>query len=62
MAREWSLHQVMVTATGNYIYKFVIAILMTPVIYGVHAWIERYLGQPLAGQMKAEAMTGSERK
>jgi uncharacterized PurR-regulated membrane protein YhhQ (DUF165 family) len=46
-----------VTATGNYIYKFVIALLMTPVIYLVHAWIEKYLGRTMAAQMKKEAMS-----
>ena len=54
--REWTLHQVSVTATGNYIYKFVIALLMTPIIYLVHAWIEKYLGKPLAKEMKEQAM------
>ena len=52
----WSLHQVLVTGTGNYIYKFVVAILLTPVIYGVHAWIEKYLGHGLAAEMKIAAM------
>jgi uncharacterized integral membrane protein (TIGR00697 family) len=52
----WSLHQVLVTGTGNYIYKFVVAILLTPVIYGVHAWIEKYLGKTLAADMKQSAM------
>lgn len=55
----WSLHQVLVTGTGNYIYKFVIAILLTPVIYGVHAWIERYLGHDKAKEMKDAAMANS---
>jgi uncharacterized integral membrane protein (TIGR00697 family) len=40
----WSLHQVLVTGTGNYIYKFVVAIILTPVIYGVHYWIENTWG------------------
>lgn len=52
----WSLHQVLVTGSGNYIYKFVVAILLTPVIYGVHAWIEKYLGKNLATEMKKAAM------
>ena len=49
-------YSVVVTGTGNYIYKFAVAILLTPVIYGVHAWIERYLGKSLAGEMKQAAM------
>src|SRR5215216_2148966 len=44
----WSFHQVAVTGTGNYIYKFVAAIVLTPVIYLIHGWIERYLGHSLA--------------
>lgn len=53
----WTFHQIMVTGTGNYIYKFVIAILLTPVIYLVHGWIERYLGHDEAARMKREAMS-----
>jgi queuosine precursor transporter len=52
----WSLHQVLVTGTGNYIYKFVIAIVLTPVIYLIHGWIEKYLGKKLANEMKDAAM------
>ncbi len=52
----WSMHQVLVTGTGNYIYKFAVAILLTPVIYLVHGWIERYLGKGLATEMKEAAM------
>jgi uncharacterized integral membrane protein (TIGR00697 family) len=52
----WTLHQILVTGTGNYIYKFVVAILLTPVIYLVHAWIENYLGKDAAGEMKKAAM------
>lgn len=40
----------------NYTYKFVIAILLTPIIYLVHGLIERYLGKGLATDMKNSAM------
>jgi uncharacterized integral membrane protein (TIGR00697 family) len=53
----WSLNQVLVTGTGNYIYKFVVAILMTPVIYLVHFFIERYLGKAEAAALKNAAMS-----
>ena len=53
----WSMHQVLVTGTGNYIYKFVVAILLTPVIYLVHYWIEKYLGHNTAEEMKKAAMS-----
>ncbi|MFN8251842.1 MAG: queuosine precursor transporter [Ferruginibacter sp.] len=52
----WSLHQVLVTGTGNYIYKFAVAIILTPVIYLIHGWIEKYLGHSLAKEMKDAAM------
>lgn len=52
----WSLHQILVTGTGNYIYKFVLAILLTPVIYLVHNWIEKYLGKEKAAALKKAAM------
>lgn len=52
----WTMHQILVTGTGNYIYKFVMALLLTPVIYLLHRWIERFLGHDMAAGMKAEAM------
>ena len=45
-------------ALTAYIYKFVMAVLMTPVIYLVHGIIERYLGKQQAANMKTAAMTG----
>lgn len=58
-SKQWTVQQVLVTGTGNYIYKFVVAILLTPIIYLVHSIIERYLG-PAAAQMKKQAMGDSE--
>ncbi len=52
----WSLHQVLVAGTGNYIYKFVVAIILTPVIYWIHALIEKYLGSGTADEMRQAAM------
>ena len=52
----WSLHQVLVTGTGNYIYKFAVAILLTPVIYLVENRIEKYLGRETTYKMKQAAM------
>jgi len=52
----WSLHQIAVTGTGNYIYKFAAALILTPVIYLIHGWIEKYLGHSLAAKMKRSAM------
>jgi hypothetical protein len=47
----------MVAAIGivNYSYKFVVAILMTPLLYGVHRIIDKYLGTELSSKLIAEA-------
>lgn len=55
-SRAWSFSQVMATCVGNYLYKFVVAVILTPVIYLVHNIIEKYLGANLAANMKAAAM------
>jgi uncharacterized integral membrane protein (TIGR00697 family) len=60
-SKQWTLQQVAVTGTGNYIYKFIVAILLTPVIYLVHTIIENYLGHATAKVMKQQAM-GKEEK
>lgn len=52
----WSLGLVMTICVGNYIYKFIVAVLMTPLIYLAHYFIEKYLGADQAAQMKQEAM------
>ncbi len=52
----WPFDQVIAICIVNYIYKFSMAILLTPVIYLVHGWIERYLGHEQAAEMKAAAM------
>lgn len=52
---DWDLVRVLAIGVVNYTYKFTMAILLTPVIYGVHGLIERYLGHDLAGEMKAVA-------
>ncbi|HYE53852.1 MAG TPA: queuosine precursor transporter [Chitinophagaceae bacterium] len=54
--KAWPLSQVLSTCAGNYMYKFIIAVAMTPVIYLVHGIIERYLGRGLAAEMKRGAM------
>lgn len=53
----WSLGLVMSICIGNYIYKFCMALLLTPVIYLVHGWIERYLGHSQAAEMKQAAIS-----
>lgn len=52
----WPFDQIIAICIVNYIYKFSMAILLTPVIYLVHGVIERYLGHEQAAQMKKAAM------
>lgn len=51
---RWELSQVVSVAAINYIYKFIIAILLTPVIYSGHYFIDHYLGED-ANAIKEEA-------
>lgn len=53
--QKWAISQVIAIGTMNYIYKFAMALLLTPVIYFVHYGIEMYLGKEIAEKMKAEA-------
>lgn len=52
---DWDLVRVLAIGVVNYIYKFWIAILLTPLIYLAHNVIERYLGHDLATKLKEEA-------
>jgi queuosine precursor transporter len=54
--QPWPFDQLIAICIVNYIYKFIIALIMTPVIYLVHGWIERYLGHEKAAEMKKAAM------
>jgi len=52
----WPFSLFIAVGLVNYVYKFCIAIILTPVIYLVHNLIEKYLGQELAEEMKEAAM------
>jgi queuosine precursor transporter len=53
---NWSVGKCFAIGTNNYIYKFFMAIAMTPMVYVMHYVIERYLGKALAGKMKIDAL------
>jgi uncharacterized integral membrane protein (TIGR00697 family) len=57
--KDFSLATVTAWALTAYMFKFLIAVLMTPVLYLVHWVIERYLGKQKAMEMKLAAMKGS---
>lgn len=40
---NWSFEQVFSVAVINYIYKFVVAVLLTPLLYIAHYFIDKYL-------------------
>lgn len=43
IGNNWSFQRVLSIGTGNYIYKFCVALLMIPVLYLVHYLINKYL-------------------
>ncbi|GHE69031.1 queuosine precursor transporter [Roseivirga thermotolerans] len=51
----WSITQVLAVGVTNYIYKFIIAVGLTPILYIAHYIIDKYLGKETAEQMMAEA-------
>ena len=52
---NWSLVTVLAIGTVNYIYKVLMAVLLTPAIYLGHYLIDNYLGEELAEQLKQDA-------
>lgn len=52
---DWDLVRVLAIGTVNYIYKFVVAVGLTPVIYLAHHFIDHYLGKTLAEKLKNQA-------
>ena len=56
LGSNWSWAQVLAIGCMNYIYKFSVAVLLTPVIYFAEHRIEKYLGKDLAHKMKRSAM------
>ncbi|MBX2846541.1 MAG: queuosine precursor transporter [Saprospiraceae bacterium] len=48
---------VWVLAVGlvNFVYKAVVAVILTPLLYIIHNWIDRYLGKDLSQQLQETA-------
>jgi uncharacterized PurR-regulated membrane protein YhhQ (DUF165 family) len=51
----WDMSLVLAIGLVNYIYKFIMAIALTPLIYMAHYLIDRYLGPELAERLKYQA-------
>jgi queuosine precursor transporter len=52
---NWSLPQIAAVGLINYVYKFAVALALTPVLYAAHGLIDRYLGKDLTEKMMEEA-------
>jgi uncharacterized integral membrane protein (TIGR00697 family) len=57
IGKDWSIQRVLAIGLVNYSYKAVMAIVLTPLIYLVEYFIERYLGKEKVAEMKLKAMT-----
>lgn len=51
----WSFEQVIAVGIINYIYKFIVAVILTPLLYMAHYIIDTYLGKELAEEMTESA-------
>lgn len=56
IGNNWSLKLVIAICLVNYLYKFTMAIILTPLIYLLEKQIEKYVGKEKAIQMKKAAM------
>lgn len=52
---NWDIKQILAVGSVNYIYKFVVAILVTPLIYLLHYIIDRFLGKEKSEELIQEA-------
>lgn len=52
---NWNMEQIISVGIINYIYKFIVAIVLTPLIYLGRYLIDNYLGKEFANQMADEA-------
>ncbi|HLG32613.1 MAG TPA: queuosine precursor transporter [Ignavibacteriaceae bacterium] len=55
----WELSLVLAIGIVNYIYKFLIAIILTPLLYILHFLIDLYLGKELSEKLIQEAAKNS---
>ncbi|MDB4161182.1 queuosine precursor transporter [Bacteroidia bacterium] len=55
LGADWSWALILAVGLNNYLYKFVVALILTPLIYLAHLAIDNYLGKELSDKMKAEA-------
>lgn len=51
----WDIKLVLAIGVVNYIYKFIIAVFLTPILYLLHYLIDIYLGKDLSEKLQLEA-------
>jgi hypothetical protein len=51
----WDLKLVLAIGIVNYMYKFLVAIILTPLLYLIHYFIDIYLGKDIADKLMLEA-------
>ncbi len=56
IGNNWSYQKVLAIGLVNYAYKFVVAVLLTPLIYFMHHRIDAYVGHEVADEMRRSAM------
>jgi len=56
---NWTVTQVIAVGIINYIYKFTVAIVLTPLLYLGHYLIDKYLGKEAAEKLTEEAAASS---
>lgn len=56
LGNDWSWQKVLAICLMNYMYKFTMAVLLTPLIYLIEARMDAYLGAETAARMKRSAM------
>ena len=56
--KDWSFALCTALVLTAYAYKFTVALLSTPLVYLVHAGVERYLGTERAQAMRQAALRG----
>lgn len=56
---QWDMSLFLAVGTVNYTYKFLVAVLFTPLIYLAHNLIDNYLGVETATEMKRKAIAES---
>ncbi|HMP29583.1 MAG TPA: queuosine precursor transporter, partial [Saprospiraceae bacterium] len=52
---DWDLVRVLAIGFVNYFYKLVVAVILTPLLYIAHKYIDQYLGNQLAQSLKEQA-------